>query len=117
LAVATNSTGVKLGLEESVIIRYLMRLYQMITESLTAVTHLGACAAFRSLLIAPPSFQVKVLRVFVTLPVVLAAKYFVTGQEGAAVRPLVTLHVFSNPLALTRNDVLRARTSVRRDDL
>jgi hypothetical protein len=40
------------------------------------------------------------LRVFVPLPVVFAAKGFVAGQKGATIWPLVTLHVFSKPLAL-----------------
>ena len=78
-----------------------MRLGQVLLESLSAVAHLGAGASFESLLIASPGFQVKVLRIFMTLPVILAAKRLVTSQEGAAIRPLVTLHVFPDPLALT----------------
>jgi len=77
-----------------------MRLYQVLLKSLSAVTHLGTSAAFKSLLIAAPSLQVKVLGVLVTLPIILAAKDLVAGQEGAAIRPLVTLHVFPEKLAL-----------------
>jgi hypothetical protein len=35
----------------------------------------------------------KVLRVLMSLPIILAAKDFIAGQECAAVRPLVTFHV------------------------
>jgi hypothetical protein len=35
----------------------------------------------------------KVLRVFMSLPIILTAKDFIAGQECAAIRPLVTLHV------------------------
>jgi hypothetical protein len=71
-----------------------MRFYQMLLESLSTVTHLGAYAAFNSFFTASPSLEVKVLRIFMTLPIVLAAKGFVAGQEGAAIWPLVTLHMF-----------------------
>jgi hypothetical protein len=100
LAVAPNSTTIELRIDEF-LIGHLMRLGQVLLESLSAVANLGAWSPFESLLIASPGFQVKVLRILVTLPVVLAAKGLVARQEGAAVRPLVTLHVFPDPLALT----------------
>jgi hypothetical protein len=82
-----------------------MRLYQVLLKSLSAVTHLGTSAAFKSLLIAAPSLQVKVLGVLVTLPIILAAKGLVAGQEGAAIRPLVTLHVFLQFARTTRKSL------------
>jgi hypothetical protein len=105
LAVATNSTVVKLGLDGVWIKHHLMRFYKMLLESLSAITHLGACAAFKSLFVASPSLEVKVLRIFMTLPIILAAKGLVAGQEGAAIWPLVTLHVFPEQLALHIKDV------------
>lgn len=74
----------------------------MLLESLSAITHLGACAAFKSLFVASPSLEVKVLRIFMTLPIILAAKGLVAGQEGAAIWPLVTLHVFLQFARTTR---------------
>jgi hypothetical protein len=82
-----------------------MRFYKMLLESLSAITHLGACAAFKPLFVASPSLEVKVLRIFMTLPIILAAKGLVAGQEGAAIWPLVTLHVFPEQLALHIKDV------------
>lgn len=45
--------------------------------------------------IALPHFQKKMLAVFVTLPVVLAAESFVAALIGTSVRLIVTLHVLS----------------------
>jgi hypothetical protein len=72
----------------------LMCLYKVLLKSLSAVTHLSASTASMSLFITSPSLKVEVLGVFVTLPIILAAKGLAAGQECAAIRPLVTLHVF-----------------------
>ena len=78
---------------DSVNIGHLMLFLQMILESLLAATHLGACAASRPLLVTSPCVRLKMLRVFVSLPVILAAETSVTSRGRAAVRPLVTLHM------------------------
>jgi hypothetical protein len=96
LTVAANATVFDLGLYD-LSIRDVMIFLQMVLEALSAVTHLGAGTAFKLLCIAAPCLEMEVLRVFVSLPIILAAKGFVTGQECAAIRPRVTLHMFPKP--------------------
>jgi hypothetical protein len=106
LTIATDATIFELCLQ-IVIIRKLMIPLQVILKTLSAVTHLGTGAAFRSLLITSPCLQVIMLRIFMPLPVVLAPKGLAAGQEGAAIRPLVTFHVF--PVQLLAGDFLNMR--------
>jgi hypothetical protein len=94
LTIAANVTVVDLGLYE-LIIRDVMVFLQMVLEALSAVTNLGAGTALKLLYIAAPRLEMKMLGVFMSFPIILAAECFVAGQECAAVRPRVALHVFS----------------------
>lgn len=93
LAVTADATCFELVFD-GILIRNLVLFAEMLLEGLLAITHFGAGSSFGSLLIASPCLQLEMLRIFVALPVILAAKGLVACQEGAAVRPLVPLHVF-----------------------
>jgi len=76
LIVATNATGIGLGLQDRGI-RDNMILSQMVLEDLSVVTQLGT-AAFYFLSVAAPSLELEMLRgAFVFFPIILAAKSFV----------------------------------------
>jgi len=106
LTIATDATVFELCLQ-IVIIRKLVVPLQVVLKTLSAVTHLGTGTAFRSLLITSPCLQVIMLRIFMSLPVVLTTKGLVAGQEGAAIRPLVTFHVL--PISLLARNFLNRR--------
>jgi hypothetical protein len=78
LTVATNATGIELGLQD-LGIRDNMTFPQMLFEGLSAVTHLGTGTAFYFLCVAAPSLEMEMLRVFVSFPIILAAESFVAG--------------------------------------
>jgi hypothetical protein len=94
LTIATNATGFDLILQD-LRIRNIMGFLQMLLKALSTVPYLGAGTAFDLLRIAEPRLEMEVLRVFVSFPIILAAESFVASREGAAIRPRVTLHVFS----------------------
>jgi hypothetical protein len=107
LAVAANAAAINLGLD-SFSVRSGMILLQVILERVFAVTNLCACASFWLLLITAPCLKMEVLRVLVALPIVLTAKSFTAVQEGAAVWPRMTFHVF--PMMLAGECKCRERT-------
>jgi hypothetical protein len=72
-----------------------MGFLEMLGECLATVANFGAGPAFRTFGVAAPGFEVEMLRVLVAFPVVFATEGFGAGEEGAAVGPRVTLHVFS----------------------
>jgi hypothetical protein len=94
LAVASNVAYIEFG-PQDLGIRNIMVFLQMILKALATITHLGTGAAFNFLCIAKPSLDMKMLGVFVSLPVILAAEGFVACREGAAIRPRVAFHVLS----------------------
>ncbi len=73
-----------------------MGFLEMLGECLATVADFGAGPAFGTLGVAAPGFEVEVLRIFMAFPVVFATEGFGAGEEGAAVGPRVTLHVFSH---------------------
>tara|TARA_R110002060_G_scaffold2894_9_gene4699 strand:- start:1893 stop:2291 length:399 start_codon:yes stop_codon:yes gene_type:complete len=98
LTVAANPTAIKLLLD-FFIFGDLVLLLEMVLEGLTTVANFGTSSSFGTFRVAAPGFQVEVLRVFVALPIIFAAEVFVAGQECAAIRPLVTLHVFPGAIS------------------
>jgi hypothetical protein len=89
LTIATDTAS--LDLLDNAIILHMMFCFQMIFESLPLVAQLHAYTARGLLFIATPHLWPEVCRVFMSLPIVLIAKSFIASQEGAAVRPAVSL--------------------------
>ena len=79
-----------------------MMILEVGCELLAAVENLGALvdAAGREWEMAAPSFDLVMLGVFVTFPIVFGAKGFTAGGIGAAVGAGVTLFVFPEILRL-----------------
>jgi hypothetical protein len=94
LAAAAEPASFNLVVELLVIFD-LVVLLKVTSDDLAAVADLAArvIVVVERLLIAPEDFNLEVLAVLVSLPIVLGSKLLTTPWEGAAVRPLVPLHV------------------------
>ena len=78
LAVSSQSAVICFRLDDSFIFNMVVFL-EMLLEGETTITDFGAGTFVGFEVGAAPDFEVEVLGVFVSFPVVLAAKYFVAG--------------------------------------
>lgn len=97
LSVAAYASALELFLD-GVIAHLRMVLFEMLRKFFTAVEDLRAVTDLTAgiRLVTPPAFELEMLRVLVTFPVVLAAEDLVASLKGAAVGlgvPLLVLPV------------------------
>lgn len=90
LTITPNSAFLKLGLQ-NVLVRELVVFLEVAPEDFSAVADFLAIPFVTS-----PHFQHEMLRIFMTLPIILAPKLLIAVWHGAAVRLLMSFLVLSN---------------------